>query len=103
MNIVKAYKRQYVYIKSIASGDCFIFLSHQPINTSDYRGALIYDCQQDKYWFYAGYDLRSIPLANEFEVLCCYKDNFNYDENKYWKFVNMVQDYRKEHFNESEN
>lgn len=103
MNIIKARKRQYVYMKSITSGEHFIFLSYQPINTSAYLNALIYDCQRDKYWFYECYNLKSIPLANEFEVLCCYKDNFNYDENKYWKFVNMVQDYRKEHFNESKN
>lgn len=103
MNIIKAHKRQYVYMKLIANGDRFIFLSHQPINTSDYSNALIYDCQLNKYWFYEGYNSRSILLANEFEVLRYYKDNFNYNENKYWKFVSMVQDYRKEHFNESKN
>lgn len=96
MNIVKEKKRQYVYIKEAPSNGFFIFLTNQPKNTEDYRNTIIYDCQQDRFWFYKDYYSSIEYLTCEFDVLSKYKQEFDYKEDKYWQFINMVQKFRKE-------
>lgn len=99
MNIVQENKKQYVYIKTTNSGYDYIFLSNQPKNTDDYQNAIIYDCFTGKFWHYINYQEGSKLINNEFEVLCVYKENFIYKENKYWQFMNMIQKYKKDVFN----
>lgn len=104
MQVVKKKQRQYVFKYSSYNGIKFVFLSTKPPRTDDHECAIIYNVNDNTFWFYTGFGNDSQQLYNEFNVLSIYKENFEYREENYWRFIKLVEVCRKGYkHDESEN
>ena len=100
MQIVKEKQKQYVFRYVSGTGEEFVFLSTKPYNISDHECAIIYNIHDNTFWFYSGFNNPSFQLYNEFNVLCTYKEHFDYREENYWRFIKLVEKCKKDYEND---
>lgn len=91
-------QRQYIYISEYigdAKGKAVLLTTNKPYTVK--KIAIMYIIDDDKYFIYkAGID-SVLPnytalLNGEYDVMCKYNEYFEFRENKFWEFMNLIKD-----------